>query len=235
MMTKRQTKQAANVNVKQPLSIKRHPKFRTLFIVQHPLLQHKLSVLRDYRTNKKEFNELVKEITTLLVYEVTKDLRVTATIVQTPLETCEVPILAGKKPVILAILRAGIGMVDGFLTLMPSARVAHIGLYRDEKTFKPHLYYFKIPSHSKDRQFYICDPMLATGGSAVAAIDKLKEAGVKRITFVCILASPEGVARVSKAHPDVPIFTVSLDRKLNKKAYILPGLGDAGDRMFGTK
>jgi uracil phosphoribosyltransferase len=145
------------------------------------------------------------------------------------------PVLAGKKPVILAILRAGIGMVDGFLNLMPSARVAHIGLYRDEATLEPHLYYFKIPSHSKDRQFYICDPMLATGGSAVRAIDKLKVAGVKRISFVCILAAPEGVERVFRAHPDVPLFAAKLDRKLNKRGYILPGLGDAGDRMFGTK
>lgn len=217
------------------MPIKQHAVFANFHEVQHPLLQHKLSHLRDKNTNKKEFKELVNEISTLLVYEVTKDLPLANKTIETPLETCEMPMLAGKKPVILAILRAGIGMVDGFLSMMPSARVAHIGLYRDEVTLKPHLYYFKIPSHSKDRQFYICDPMLATGGSAVRAIDELKAAGVRKISFVCILAAPEGVERVFQAHPDVPVFAAKLDRKLNKKGYILPGLGDAGDRMFGTK
>ncbi len=217
------------------MPIKQHPIYTNFHEVQHPLLQHKLTLLRDRNTDKKEFKELVGEISTLLVYEVTKDLPVTMVNIETPLENCEMPVLAGKKPVILAILRAGIGMVDGFLNLMPSARVAHIGLYRDESTLAPHLYYFKIPSHSKDRQFYICDPMLATGGTAIRAINKLKEAGVKRISFVCILASPEGVERVFEVHPNVPVFAAKLDRKLNKKGYILPGLGDAGDRMFGTK
>ncbi|MBU0744226.1 MAG: uracil phosphoribosyltransferase [Gammaproteobacteria bacterium] len=217
------------------MPIKQHPVFTSFHEVQHPLLQHKLTLLRKCDTDKKEFNELVGEISTLLVYEVTKDLPLTNESVQTPLEKCEMPFLAGKKPVILAILRAGLGMVGGFLNLMPSARVAHIGLYRDESTLEPHLYYFKVPSHSKDRQFYICDPMLATGGTAVCAIDKLKASGVRKITFVCILAAPEGVEKVFSAHPDVPLFAVKLDRKLNKKGYILPGLGDAGDRMFGTK
>lgn len=217
------------------MTIKTHPVFTSFHEVQHPLLQHKLSILRDVRTNKKEFKSLVNEIGMLLAYEVTKNLPMEKQTIETPLEICECPVLAGKKPVILAIMRAGIGMVDGFLTLMPSARVAHIGIYRDEKTFKPHLYYFKIPSHSKDRNFFICDPMLATGGSAIVAIDKLKEAGVKKIIFVCIIAAPEGVEQVYKAHPDVPIYAAGLDRKLNKRAYILPGLGDAGDRMFGTK
>lgn len=217
------------------MPIKQHEIFTSFHEVQHPLLQHKLTLLRKKDTNKKEFKELIGEISTLLVYEVTKSLPLVNEIIETPLETCEMPVLAGKKPVILAILRAGIGMVDGFLNLMPSARVAHIGLYRDEATLEPHLYYFKIPSHSKDRQFYICDPMLATGGSAVRAIDKLKATGVKKIIFVCILAAPEGVERVFGAHPDVPVFAAKLDRKLNKKGYILPGLGDAGDRMFGTK
>lgn len=217
------------------MSIKQHETFENFHEVQHPLLQHKLTLLRDKNTDKKEFKELIDEISTLLVYEVTKDLPLKLKEVETPLETDQMPVLAGKKPVILAILRAGIGMVDGFLDLMPSARVAHIGLYRDEKTLEPHLYYFKIPSHSKDRQFYICDPMLATGGTAVVAIDELKKAGVKKIRFVCILAAPEGVQRVCEAHPDVPIYAVKLDRKLNKKGYILPGLGDAGDRIFGTK
>lgn len=217
------------------MTIKQHEQFPNLYEVCHPLLAHKLSVLRDVNTDKKEFKELINEITILLVYEATKDLPMTKQIIHTPLETFEAPMLSGKKPVILPILRAGIGMVDAFLTLMPSARVGHIGLYRDEKTLKPHLYYFKIPSHSKDRQFYICDPMLATGGSAIAAIDKLKECGVRRISFTCILAAPEGVANLYAAHPDVPIFVANLDKKLNKKGFILPGLGDAGDRMFGTK
>lgn len=217
------------------MTIRQHPEFTNFYEVRHPLLQHKLSILRDVNTDTKDFKLLVSEITVLLAYEVTKDLPMTTQVVQTPLESCECPVMAGKKPVVVAILRAGIGMVDGFLTLMPSARVAHIGLYRDEKTFMPHLYYFKIPSHSKDRQFYICDPMLATGGSAIAAIDKLKEAGVRKIIFVCIIAAPEGVRAVSEAHPDVTIYAANLDRKLNKKAYILPGLGDAGDRIFGTK
>lgn len=217
------------------MPIKQHIIFTSFHEVQHPLLQHKLTLLRKKETDKKEFNELVGEISTLLVYEVTKDLPLVDESIETPLESCEMPVLAGKKPVILAILRAGIGMVDGFLKLMPAARVAHIGLYRDESTLEPHLYYFKIPSHSKDRQFYICDPMLATGGSAVKAIDQLKSVGVKKIRFVCILAAPEGVERVFRAHPDVPLFAAKLDRKLNKKGYILPGLGDAGDRMFGTK
>ena len=217
------------------MPIKQHEIYTSFHEVEHPLLQHKLTLLRDRNTDKKEFKELVDEISTLLVYEVTKDLPLNDKTIETPLETCEMPVLAGKKPVILAILRAGIGMVDGFLDLIPSARVAHIGLYRDEKTLEPHLYYFKIPPHSKNRQFYICDPMLATGGTAVVAIDKLKAAGVKKITFVCILAAPEGVKRVYEAHPDVPVFAAKLDRKLNKKGYILPGLGDAGDRIFGTK
>jgi uracil phosphoribosyltransferase len=217
------------------MSIKQDEKYKNLFIVQHPLLQHKLSVLRDKHTNKKEFKELVNEIALLLAYEATKDLPMTTKTVETPLETFEAPVIAGKKQVILPILRAGIGMVDAFLTLMPSARVGHIGLYRDEETLKPHRYYFKIPPNSKDRQFYVCDPMLATGGSAVAAIDQLKKAGIKRISFVCILAAPEGVERLYKHHSDVPIFAAALDRQLNKKGYILPGLGDAGDRMYGTK
>lgn len=217
------------------MTIEQHPQYLNFYKVRHPLLQHKLSVMRDIGTDKKEFKELINEITILLVYEATKDLPMTTQTIETPLETFEAPVLAGKKPVVLPILRAGIGMVDAFLTLMPSARVGHIGLYRDEKTLKPHLYYFKIPSHSKDRQFYICDPMLATGGSAIAAIDKLKECGVRRISFVCILAAPEGVKNLYEAHPDVPVFSANLDNKLNKRGYILPGLGDAGDRMFGTK
>lgn len=217
------------------MAIIQHPKFTNFHQVQHPLLQHKLSVLRDVNTDTKGFKELINEITLLLAYEVTKDLPMTTQMVKTPLETCEQPILAGKKQVILPILRAGIGMVEAFLTLMPSARVGHIGLFRNEETLQPQLYYFKVPVQSEDRQFYICDPMLATGGSAVAAITKLKNIGVQKITFVCIVAAPEGVERLFEEHPDVPIFSASLDRKLNEHGYILPGLGDAGDRMFGTK
>lgn len=217
------------------MPIKQHPRFKNFHEVMHPLIKHKLSVLRDVSTDKKGFKDLVNEITLLLVYEATKDLPMTKQKVKTPLETFEAPILSGKKPVVLPILRAGIGMVDGFLALMPAARVGHIGYYRDEETLKPHFYYFKIPQHSTDRQFYVCDPMLATGGSAVATVDKLKKAGITKITFVCILAAPEGVERMFKKHPDVPIIAAGLDRELNKKGYILPGLGDAGDRMFGTK
>lgn len=208
------------------------PNFR---LVQHPLLLHKLTQLRSVNTPKKEFNELVREITQLLVYEATKDLPTKMVKIKTPLETVESPTLAGKKPVILPILRAGIGMVDGFLANIPSARVGHIGLFRNEETLQPELYYFKIPKQSEDRQFYICDPMLATGGSAIATIKKLKEAGVKRITFVCLVASPEGVKKLLDTYPEVPIFGASLDRQLSDHGYILPGLGDAGDRLFGTK
>jgi uracil phosphoribosyltransferase len=208
---------------------------KKFYQVQHPLIQHKLSLLRDVNTTKKEFKELVTEITLLLAYEATKYLPMTTKMIKTPLESFTAPILAGPKPVILSILRAGLGMVDGFLMLMPSARVAHIGLFRDEKTLKPQRYYFKIPPSSKKRHFFVCDPMLATGGSAVEAINMLKKEGVTEITFICILAAPEGVAKFSAAHPKVPIFAASLDRELNEKGYILPGLGDAGDRMFGTK
>ena len=210
-------------------------KHTNLHEVRHPLLLHKLSSLRQTKTSTKEFKELIKEITLFLAYEATKDLPLTTKSIKTPLETFDAPVLDGKKPVILPILRAGLGMVDGFLTLMPSARVGHVGLFRDEKTLKPHCYYFKIPKQNQDRQFFVCDPMLATGGSAVDAIDRLKEAGIKKIMFICIVAAPEGVKNMLKHHPDVPIFTASLDRQLNSHGYILPGLGDAGDRLFGTK
>ncbi len=211
------------------------PEFPNFRQVKHPLLSHKLTQLRSISTPKKEFNELVREITQLLVYEATKDLPTKMIRIKTPLEAMEAPTLEGKKPVILPILRAGIGMVDGFLSHIPSARVGHIGLFRNEETLQPQLYYFKIPKHSQDRQFFICDPMLATGGSACVTIQKLKEAGVTRITFVCLVAAPEGVQRMLKEHPRVPIISASLDRQLNDQGYILPGLGDAGDRLFGTK
>ncbi|MCK4609243.1 MAG: uracil phosphoribosyltransferase [Gammaproteobacteria bacterium] len=217
------------------MTIKQYPKFKNFYEVRHPLLQHKLSLLRDVKTTKKEFKEFITEITLLLAYEATKDLPMTTKKIKTPLETFDAPVLEGQKQVILPILRAGIGMVDGFLMLMPSARVAHIGLFRDEKTLEPQNYYFKIPPSSKNRHFFVCDPMLATGGSAIAAVNQLKKVGVKRITFVCVLASPEGIKHFSKEHPDVLVFAASLDRQLNEKGYILPGLGDAGDRIFGTK
>lgn len=209
--------------------------YQNVFVVRHPLLQHKLSLLRDKRTATKSFQELLKEITVLLVYEATKDLPIHFKSVETPIETFDAPLLKGKKQVILPILRAGIGMVDGFLALMPSARVGHIGLYRDEKTLQPHCYFFKVPEKAAERHFFICDPMLATGGSAIAAIDKIKSIGVKKITFVCLVAAPEGIQKVASAHPDVPVFCANIDRALNTKGYIVPGLGDAGDRLFGTK
>jgi uracil phosphoribosyltransferase len=215
--------------------LKLNKKFPSFYEVNHPLIQHKLTLMRDVKTSKNEFNRLVKEVTVLLTYEATKNLSITTKIVKTPLEKYKSPVLAGIKPVIVPILRAGLGMVDGFLELMPSARVGHIGLFRDEKTLKPHFYYFKIPKSSKNRNFFVCDPMLATGGSAVEAVTRLKQAGVHKITFVCIIAAPEGVAKFCKEHPDVSIFAAHLDRKLNQHGYILPGLGDAGDRMFGTK
>lgn len=193
-------------------------------------------MLRDVNTNKKTFNELVNEITLLLVYEVTRNVPLTTQTIQTPLEEFAAPVIASsKKPVILPILRAGIGMVDAFLSLMPHARVGHIGLYRDESTMQPQEYYFKIPTQSEQRQFYICDPMLATGGSAITTINELKARKVSKIKFVCLVAAPEGVARLNQAHPDVAIYAANLDRELNQNCYILPGLGDAGDRLFGTK
>jgi len=215
--------------------IKKNPDHDNFFLVEHPLIQHKMFYLRDKETSKKKFKELVKEITLLLAYEVTASQLMTTATVTTPLESFEAPLLAGKKPVILPILRAGLGMVDGFLELVPSARVGHIGLYRDEETLRPHRYYFKIPSKSQERQFYVLDPMLATGGSASDAINMLKAEGLTNIKFVCLVAAPEGVARMAKDHPDIPIFAAALDRELNEKGYIVPGLGDAGDRLFGTR
>lgn len=208
---------------------------KNFYEIQHPLVKHKLSLLRDKNTSKKEFKALVDEITLFIGYEATKNLPLTTKTIKTPLETYEGPFLVGKKPVILPILRAGTGMVDSLLKIMPSARVGHIGLYRNEETLAPVLYYFKIPPHSKDRHFFICDPMLATGGSAIEAINQLKKRGIKAITFVCLVAAPEGVKSLHAQHPDVEIYAANLDRELNEQGYILPGLGDAGDRMFGTK
>lgn len=206
-----------------------------LHIIQHPLVQHKLTLLREANKSKKAFKELLDEITLLLVYEATKNLPMTTQQIETPLETYDAPVLAGKKPVILPILRAGIGMVDSFLRLMPSARVGHIGLFRNEETLEPVLYYIKLPQDSEDRHYFICDPMLATGGSAIITVNELKKRGIKKMTFVCIVAAPEGVKNFLAQHPDVQLYTAGLDRELNAKGYILPGLGDAGDRLFGTK
>ena len=206
-----------------------------LTVVDHPLVQHKLTIMRDKATSTYEFRQLLRELTQLLAYEVTRELPLTTTTIETPMEDMEAPILAGKKLALVSILRAGNGMLDGVLELVPSARVGFVGMYRDEETMQPVQYYFKVPQQISDRMVIAVDPMLATGNSSVAAIDLLKEAGANNIRFLCLLASPEGVARMKEAHPDVKIITASLDRGLNEKGYIMPGLGDAGDRMFDTK
>ena len=204
-------------------------------ILDHPLLQHKLSILRDERTGVKEFREIVSEIAALECYEATRDLPLEDVVIKTPITTGTFKQLAGKKLAIVPILRAGLGMVDGILDLIPSAKVGHIGLYRDEETFEPHEYFCKLPSPIEERTIVVCDPMLATGGSAIDAISMIKKHGGKKIKFVCIIAAPEGVKKLSEAHPDVQIYVGNLDRCLNEKAYICPGLGDCGDRIFGTK
>ncbi|MGG7643871.1 uracil phosphoribosyltransferase [Rhodovulum sp. YNF3179] len=204
-------------------------------IVDHPLVQHKLTVMRDLATSTASFRRLLREISMLLAYEVSRDLPLVETTVETPLMEMESPVLAGKKPALISILRAGNGLLDGVLELIPSARVGFVGLYRDEATLEPVEYYFKVPSELGARRVIVVDPMLATGNTSAAAIDKLKAAGARDIRFLCLLAAPEGVARMSEAHPDVPIFTAAVDEKLNDKGYILPGLGDAGDRMYGTQ
>ncbi|MQY42967.1 uracil phosphoribosyltransferase [Epibacterium sp. SM1969] len=206
-----------------------------LTVVDHPLVQHKLTLMRDKATSTSEFRRLLREITLLLAYEVTRGLPLETRVTETPMERMDAPILAGKKLALVSILRAGNGMLDGVLELVPSARVGFVGLYRDEETLEPVQYYFKAPEELQDRMVIAVDPMLATGNSSVAAIDLLKQAGARDIRFLCLLAAPEGVARMKEAHPDVSIVTASLDRQLNEKGYILPGLGDAGDRMFGTQ
>jgi uracil phosphoribosyltransferase len=211
------------------------PARESLLLVRHPLVQHKLTLLRDKNTPKKIFKELVDEIAMLMAYEATSDLALEAVDVETPLEHTTGRRIAGKKLTLVPILRAGLGMVEGILKLVPSGRVGHIGLYRDHDTLKPVDYYFKVPGDMAERDVLLLDPMLATGGSAVAAIDSLKRAGAQRIRFLCLVAAPEGVTRVHAAHPDVPIICASLDRELNDRGYILPGLGDAGDRLFGTR
>jgi uracil phosphoribosyltransferase len=206
-----------------------------LTIVEHPLVQHKLSLMRDRETSTAGFRRLLREISLLLAYEVTRDLPLETTTIETPLETMEAPILEGKKLALVSILRAGNGLLDGVLELIPAARVGFIGLYRDEETLQPVQYYNKLPADMSERVAIAVDPMLATGNSSAAAVDLIKTAGARDIRFLCLLAAPEGVARMQAAHPDVPVITAALDRGLNEKGYILPGLGDAGDRMFGTK
>jgi uracil phosphoribosyltransferase len=211
------------------------PEFPNLTVVQHPLIQHKLTVLRDRNTSKKIFRELVDEITMLLAYEVTRDLPLEPVPVETPLERTTGYMVSGKKLVLVPILRAGLGMVEAMLRLMPSVRVGHVGLYRDHDTLQPVEYYFKIPSEPEARDFVVLDPMLATGGSAAAAVQLLKDRGAARVRLVCLVAAPEGVRTLLERHPDVQIFAAALDRELNAQGYILPGLGDAGDRLFGTR
>lgn len=206
-----------------------------LTIVDHPLVQHKLSHMRDVKTPTNHFRQLMRETSQLLAYEITRKLEMTTQTIQTPMQEMQAPVVAGKKLALVSILRAGNGLLDGVLDLIPSARVGFVGLYRDEETLKPVKYYFKVPSNLDQRLVIAVDPMLATGNSSAAAIDMLKEAGATNIRFLCLLASPEGVAVMKERHPDVPIVTASLDERLNDKGYILPGLGDAGDRMFGTK
>lgn len=206
-----------------------------LTVVNHPLIQHKLTLMREKDTSTAVFRQLLREISQLLAYEVTDTLPMTTRRIETPLQEMDAPALDGRKLALISILRAGNGLLDGMLELIPSARVGFVGLYRDEATLKPVQYYFKVPDHMDERLVIVVDPMLATGNSSAAAIDLLKQSGAKDIRFLCLLAAPEGVARMKEAHPDVPIVTASLDEKLNELGYILPGLGDAGDRMFGTK
>jgi uracil phosphoribosyltransferase len=204
-------------------------------VVSHPLVQHKLTLMRDKTVSTKGFRQLLNEIGMLLAYEVTRDLPLELVEVETPLAKTMQPAIAGKKLVFAPILRAGVGFLDGMLDLVPSARVAHIGLYRDPQTLEAVEYYFKAPVDVAERLVIVMDPMLATGNSAIAAIDRLKRRGVQDIRFVCLLAAPEGVERLTKAHPDIEIWTAAIDERLNDHGYIVPGLGDAGDRMFGTK
>ena len=205
-------------------------------ILEHPLLQHKLSILRDKNTGVKEFREAVGEIAALMCYEATRNLPTKEVEIETPVATAKVKVLAGKKLAIVPILRAGLGMVDTMISLIPSAKVGHIGLFRDPETHEPVKYYCKMPPDISERQVFVVDPMLATGGSAIAAIDILKnEYGCKSITLMDIIAAPEGVKAVSEAHPDIDIIVTAVDEKLNENAYIVPGLGDCGDRIFGTK
>ncbi len=203
--------------------------------MDHPLIKHKITMLRDERTGTNEFRRLVEEIAMLMGYEALSDMKTRDVEIKTPIEDTVQPVLDGKKPAVVPILRAGLGMVGGILALLPNAKVGHIGMYRDEQTHKPHAYYCKLPSFIEERLIIVVDPMLATGGSLIDAVNEIKSHGGKMIKCMCIIASPEGVAAFSEAHPDVKLYVGALDRCLNENAYICPGLGDAGDRIFGTK
>lgn len=206
-----------------------------VYVFDHPLIQHKLTYIRDKNTGTKEFRELVDEVAGLMAFEITRDLQLEEVEIETPVTKAKSKVIAGKKLGIIPILRAGLGMTDGILKLMPAAKVGHVGLYRDPETLQPVEYYVKLPSDVEERDFIVVDPMLATGGSAAEAIHSLKKRGAKNIKFMCLIAAPEGVEVVKKEHPDVDIYIAALDEKLNDHGYIVPGLGDAGDRLFGTK
>lgn len=208
---------------------------RRVKLLDHPMIQHKLTFIRDRNTGSKEFRELVEEVAMFMAYEVTRDLPLEDVLVETPVATAKARVIAGKKLGIIPILRAGLGMVNGLLRLVPAAKVGHIGLYRDPDTLQPVEYYCKLPPDVEDREMIVVDPMLATGGSAAAAISFLKSKGAQSIKLMCLIAAPEGIARVHRDHPDVDIFTAAIDDCLNDHAYIVPGLGDAGDRLFGTR
>ena len=208
---------------------------KKVHIMDHPLVAHKLTIMRDKNTSVKDFRELVSEIGMLITYEATRDLPLTTKHIETPICAMEAPTLAGKKVAVVPILRAGLGLVDGVLRMVPSARVAHIGMYRDEMTLEPHVYFCKTPKDIAERDIIIVDPMLATGGSACAAIDEMKKRGCKNIKLLILVAAPEGIKCIREAHPDVDIYAGALDERLNERGYIVPGLGDAGDRIFGTK
>ena len=209
--------------------------FNNVIVMEHPLIKHKISLLRDKNTGTNEFRSLVEEIAMLEAYEAFRDLPLKDVEVETPIETCMTPMIDGKKLAIVPILRAGLGMVNGITALVPTAKVGHVGLYRDPETHEPHEYYCKLPDPIDQRLIAVLDPMLATGGSAVAAVDFIKKSGGKHIKFMCIIAAPEGIKRLAEAHPDIEIYIGNVDRGLNENAYICPGLGDAGDRIFGTK
>ena len=207
----------------------------TVHVIDHPLVQHKLSLMRSKETSTSTFRNLLREISMLLAYEVCRDLPTTLVSIETPIAPVMAPILDGKKTVLVSIMRAGSGILNGMLEILPSARVGHIGLYRDPKTLVAVEYYYKVPDNMHDRDAIVVDPMLATGNSAVAAVDRLKESSPRSIKFVCLLTCPEGIAAFHAQHPDIPIYTAAIDERLNEKSYIVPGLGDAGDRLFGTK
>lgn len=208
----------------------------TLHVIDHPLVQHKIALLRDKNAGSKDFRELVNEITAFVAYEATRDLPLEEVTIETPITTCKQKMITGRKMAVVPILRAGLGMVEGILSLSPAAKVGHIGMYRDEETLEPHEYFFKMPSDIEERQVFVVDPMLATGGSAILAVEALMKRGVKAkdIKFLCIVSAPDGVEALQKAYPEIHIYTAALDEKLNENGYIVPGLGDAGDRLFGT-